>query len=127
MKKSYFLLCILLACFAFSTNSFAQLANDDCFGATPLGTLGAPAPCPSGLGAVSTFNNLTNVNSQTEQPYTTLINCQPTMSTPMASPATDVWYSFVNNGNAVNITINGNIVNPNVALYQGNCSGLIGR
>ncbi len=127
MKKIYFLLCLVLASFAFTTNTFAQVANDDCFGATPLGTLGAPAPCPSGLGAVSTFNNLTNVNSVTEMPYTTLINCQPSNNTPMASPATDVWFSFVNNGNALNITINGNIVNPNVAVYQGGCAGLIGR
>ena len=126
MKKIYSLV-FVIASLTFCNSSSAQVANDDCFGAQPLGTLGAPAPCPSGLGPVSTFNNLTNINSVTESPYTTLINCQPTMNTPMASPATDVWYSFVNNGNAVNITINGNIVNPNVALYQGNCSGLIGR
>jgi gliding motility-associated-like protein len=126
MKKIYFLLCILLASLSF-TSASAQVANDDCFGATPLGTLGAPLACPDSLGALSTFTNLTNVNSVTEMPYTTLINCQPSNNTPMASPATDVWYSFVNNGNAINITINGNIVNPNIALYQGNCSGLVGR
>ncbi|HEU4719313.1 MAG TPA: hypothetical protein VFU15_15825, partial [Bacteroidia bacterium] len=125
MKKCYAsFLCFFIFC---SAASFAQVANDDCFGATPLGTLGAPAACPSGLGAVSTFNNLSNVNSVTETPYTTLINCQPTNNTPMASPATDVWYSFVNNGNQVNITINGNIQNPNIAIYQGTCNGLIGR
>ncbi len=119
----------LLAVIAFSTLStfsFAQVANDDCFGAQALGTLGTPAPCPSGIGAVSTFNNLTNVNSVTEMPYTTLINCQPA-NNPMASPATDVWYSFVNSGNELNITINGNITNPNIAVYQGGCGGLIGR
>ncbi len=126
MKKIYIFL-FSLSLFVSLNPIHAQLINDDCFGATPLGTLGAPAPCPSGLGTVSTFNNLTNVNSVTEQPYTTLINCQPSLNTPMASPATDVWYSFVNNGNAVTITINGNIVNPNIAIYQGNCSGLIGR
>lgn len=109
-----------------SSFAFAQVANDDCFGATPLGTLGTPAPCPSGIGAVSTFNNLTNVNSVTETPYTTLINCQPS-NNPMASPATDVWYSFVNSGNEINITINGGITNPNIAIYQGNCNGLVGR
>jgi gliding motility-associated-like protein len=116
----------VLVCSALSTGSFAQVGNDDCFGATPLGTLGTPAPCPSGIGAVSTFNNLTNVNSVTETPYTTLINCQPA-NNPMASPATDVWYSFVNSGNEVNITINGNITTPNIALYQGSCNGLVGR
>lgn len=107
--------------------SKAQLANDDCFGATPLGTLGTPAACPSGIGAISTFNNLTNVNAISEQPYTTLINCQPDNITPMASPATDVWYSFVNMGNAINISINGQIQNPNIGLYAGDCNGLIGR
>lgn len=110
----------------FAQSAFAQVPNDDCFGAQSLGSLGAPAPCPSGMGPVSTFNNLTNVNSVTESPYTTLINCQPA-NNPMASPATDVWYSFVNNGNAVNITINGGISTPNVALYQGSCGNLIGR
>jgi len=109
-----------------SSYSVAQVANDDCFGATPLGTLSTPAPCPSGIGAVSTFNNLTNINSVTETPYTTLINCQPS-NNPMASPATDVWYSFVNSGNEVNITINGTITDPNIAIFQGACNGLIGR
>ncbi len=123
MKKIYLL---LLAGLAFSPLA-AQVANDDCFGATPLGTLGTPAACPSGIGAVSTFNNLTNVNSVTETPYTTLINCQPTNNTPMASPATDVWYSFVNSGNELIITINGGIVDPNIAIYEGNCNGLVGR
>jgi gliding motility-associated-like protein len=125
MKKTY---ALLVSCFMLlASSAFAQLANDDCFGATPLGTLGAPAPCPSGLGAVSTFTNLTNVGSVTESPYSTLINCQPSNNTPMASPATDVWYSFVNNGNQVNITINGGITNPNIAIYQGTCGNLIGR
>lgn len=111
----------------FTTIANAQLANDDCFGATPLGTLGVPAACPSGIGAVSTFPGLTNVNGISEQPYTTLINCQPSNVIPMASPATDVWYSFVNNGNQINIVINGTIQTPNIALYQGDCNGLIGR
>lgn len=125
MNKRYSL-ALLAAILLFALPAFAQVPNDDCFGAQPLGTLGAPAACPSGLGAVSTFNNLTNINSVTESPYTTLINCQPA-NNPMASPATDVWYSFVNNGNEVNITINGGITTPNVALYQGTCGSLIGR
>lgn len=125
MRKIYPLLIFTLILFAFAAK--AQLPNDDCFGAQPLGALGAPAACPSGLGATSTFPGLTNVNSISEQPYTTLINCQPSGNTPMASPASDVWYSFVNNGNQVNITINGTIQNPNIALYAGNCNGLIGR
>lgn len=126
MKNFTKTLAVTLVLF-FSTSAFAQIANDDCFGATPLGTLGTPAPCPSGIGAISTFNNLTNVNSITESPYTTLINCQPSNNTPMASPATDVWFSFVNSGNEINITINGNIITPNIAIYQGTCGALIGR
>jgi gliding motility-associated-like protein len=119
---------ILLAAFMLiALSSRAQVANDDCFGAIPLGTLGTPAPCPSGLGAVMTVNNLTNVNSVTEMPYTTLINCQPSNNTPMASPATDVWYSVVVTGNELVININGNIAQPNIAVYQGNCNGLVGR
>lgn len=127
MKKRFLALLLVAACSAGIESLHAQVANDDCFGAQSLGTLGAPAACPSGLGPVSTFNNLTNVNSVTEQPYTTLINCQPSNNTPMASPATDVWYSFVNNGNELNITINGGITDPNVAIYQGSCNGLVGR
>lgn len=124
MKK---LICLFTAAALLSGfTSYAQVANDDCFGATPLGTLGTPAACPSGIGAVSTFSNLTNVNSVTETPYTTLINCQPS-NNPMASPATDVWFSFVNSGNEINITINGGINQPNIAIYQGSCNGLIGR
>lgn len=124
--RKFTLAFVLVAAAICSGKLSAQVANDDCFGATPLGTLGTPAPCPSGIGAVSTFSNLTNVNSVTEMPYTTLINCQPA-NNPMASPATDVWYSFVNSGNEINITINGGITTPNIAIYQGACNGLIGR
>ncbi|UPT65251.1 MAG: hypothetical protein M0D57_11805 [Sphingobacteriales bacterium JAD_PAG50586_3] len=99
MKKLYSLSIAIAACLVLSLTARAQLANDDCFGAQPLGALATPLACPSGLGTTSVFNGLTNVNSISEQPYTTLINCQPSGNTPMASPATDVWYTFVNNGN----------------------------
>ncbi|MGL5891501.1 MAG: PKD domain-containing protein [Bacteroidia bacterium] len=122
MKKLLTLLVLFV-----SAAATAQVANDDCFGAQNLGTLGTPAACPSGVGAVMTVNNLTNVNSVTETPYTTLINCQPSNSTPMASPATDVWYAVTVTGNELIININGGITTPNVAVYQGNCAGLIGR
>lgn len=124
--KNFTIVIAVISSFCFASALHAQVANDDCFGATPLGTLGTPAACPSGIGAVSTFSNLSNINSVTETPYTTLINCQPS-NNPMASPATDVWYSFVNSGNEINITINGNITDPNIAIYQGSCNGLIGR
>ena len=63
---------IYLLLFSFITLSFhTQVLNDDCFNATPLGNLPVPANCGNGPnnngeGAPVTFNNLTNVNSQTE-------------------------------------------------------------
>jgi hypothetical protein len=110
--------------------SYAQVANDDCANATPLGNLPIPANCGNGpnnngQGDPVTFNNLTNVNSVTEFPYTTLINCQGG-GNDMASPATDVWYSFVATGNSLELTITGNINQPNVGVWTGNCGALIG-
>ena len=109
---------------------FSQVPNDDCFNASPLGALPAPANCGNGpnndgQGDPVTFTNLTNVGAQTENPYTTLINCQGS-GQDMASPATDVWYSFVPTGLSLDITINGLINDPNVALWTGNCGTLIG-
>ena len=109
---------------------FSQVSNDDCFNASPLGALPDPANCGNGpnnngQGDPVTFTNLTNVGAQTENPYTTLINCQGS-GQDMASPATDVWYSFVPTGLSLDITINGLINDPNVALWTGNCGTLIG-
>jgi len=120
---------IILLLFCISIK--AQLPNDDCNNATPLGNLPNPANCGNGpnnngQGAPVTFNNLTNVNSQTETPYTTLINCQGTIGNNMASPATDVWYSFVATGNSLDLTITGGINQPNVGIWTGNCGALIG-
>jgi len=109
---------------------FSQVSNDDCFNASPLGALPDPANCGNGpnnngQGDPVTFTNLTNVGAQTENPYTTLINCQGS-GQDMASPATDVWYSFVPTGLSLDITINGLINDPNIALWTGNCGTLIG-
>ena len=109
---------------------FSQVSNDDCFNASPLGALPDPANCGNGpnnngQGDPVTFTNLTNVGAQTENPYTSLINCQGS-GQDMASPATDVWYSFVPTGLSLDITINGLINDPNVALWTGNCGTLIG-
>jgi len=108
----------------------SQVVNDDCFNATPLGNLPVPANCGNGpnnngQGAPLTFTNLTNVNSQTENPYTTLTNCQGGPQG-MSSPATDVWYSFVPTGNSLDIIITGNINQPNIGVWTGNCGALIG-
>ena len=111
--------------------SYSQVGNDDCFNATPLGNLPTPANCGAGpmnngQGAPITFNNLTNVNSISENPYTTLINCQGVIGNNMASPSTDVWYSFVATGNSLDLTIAGGINQPNVGVWTGNCGALIG-
>jgi len=103
---------------------YTQVGNDDCFNATPLGNLPNPANCgpgpnSNGQGAPVTFNNLTNVNSVTENPYTTLINCQGVPGNNMASPATDVWYSFAATGNSLDLTITGGINHTTAQLTPG--------
>ena len=111
--------------------TYSQVPNDDCGNATPLGALPnpvncGPAPQQNGQGAPLILNNLTNINSLTEFPYTTLINCQGILGNNMSSPATDVWYSFVATGNSLDISITGNINQPNVGIWSGNCGALIG-
>ena len=110
-------------------NVNGQVLNDDCFNAIALGNLPTPANCgngpnANGQGTPATFTNLTNINSQTENPYTTLTNCQGGGQN-MASPATDVWYSFVPTGNSLDITITGGINSPNVGVWTGNCGALV--
>ena len=121
---------VLLFTIVFPLVLYSQVGNDDCGNATPLGNLPNPVNCGNGpnaneQGAPVTFNNLTNINSISESPYTTLVNCQGSGNN-MASPATDVWYSFVATGNSLDITINGNINQPNVGVWTGNCGALIG-
>lgn len=126
MMKYFYLLLFYFISFSF----YSQVLNDDCFNATSLGNLPTPANCGNGpnnngQGAPLTFTNLTNVNSQTENPYTTLTNCQGGPQG-MSSPATDVWYSFVPTGNSLDITITGGINQPNIGIWTGNCGALIG-
>jgi gliding motility-associated-like protein len=119
---------LLLSCLFFSYSLRAQApANDNCSSAQSLGTLGAPGACGTGLktGATTTVNT-TNVNSTPENPYLTLTGCG------MASPANSVWYSFVapTNGYGVSIVVsNGGaaLANPNIALWGGTCSALVGQ
>jgi len=125
--RKFLYVTVLLCC---TIISYAQVPNDDCTNATPLGALPIPSNCGNGpnnngQGAPVTFNNLTNINSVTEFPYTTLINCQGG-GNDMSSPATDVWYSFVATGNSLDLTIVGNIIQPNVGVWTGNCGALIG-
>ncbi len=110
--------------------SFGQLANDDCAGAQSLGALPTPSLCDGspteGQGNPVTTNGLTNVNAVSENPYTTVTNCQGS-GNDMASPATDVWYSFTATGNELDVSITGAINTPNVGLYEGTCGALIPR
>ncbi|MBA4239607.1 MAG: hypothetical protein C0448_02685 [Sphingobacteriaceae bacterium] len=123
--KKYILLNFL---FFIAFSLFAQVpANDNCATAQSLGTLASPGACGSGLlSGASTTVNTTNVNSTPENPYLTLTGCG------MASPANSVWYSFVapTNGYGVNIVVsNGGaaLANPNIALWGGTCSALVGQ
>ena len=121
MNKFYLL---LSSCFL-SLSFFAQLPNDDCFGAIDLGALPTPAGCngPNGTGlGTPVTNSLSNVGAVAENPYTALVNCQGS-GVNMSSPAADVWYSFTATGNNVDVSIAG-LNTPNVGLYYGNCGAL---
>ena len=123
MKKLY----TTLVFFLLGITVFAQPANDNCTGAISLGTLGNPGACGSGVKNGTTSTVTSSLNSATpENPYVTLTGC--TGGT-MATPANDVWYSFVApaNGSQVTIVISGAAFTPNIALWQGSCSGLTGR
>lgn len=104
--------------------SYGQLPNDDCFGAQSLGTLPAPAACPSGAGTPQVFN-LSNIGAVAENPYSTIVGCQSGAN--MATPASDVWFSFVASGPELDVTIGGGLIDPNIGLYEGTCGGLVPR
>ena len=110
----------------FIIQGFAQAPlNDNCSGATNLGTLPTPGNCGTGIKSGTTATSTGNItNATAENPYTTLSGCG------MAAPAKDVWYSFVApaKGFGVNIVVSGaTFTNPNIALWQGStCSSLAG-
>src|ERR1019366_6092566 len=101
----------------------AQVTNDSCGSATSLGALPAPGACGTGIvNGTAVVVAGTNVNAQTESPYTTLSGCG------MASPAYDVWYTFVApvNGFGLVITVSGGtLANPNIALWNGTSCGIL--
>lgn len=110
---------------AVTCNGGPPPANDACAAAQNLGSLPAPAPCPSGIGGLNTTNT-TNLCATAEVPYTSLLGCQPAGN--MASPAADVWYRFSITGPSVNVNISGGLADPNVGLYEGtSCANLIPR
>jgi hypothetical protein len=126
MKK----ITLIFAWLTLSLTVFAQApSNDNCSGATSLGTLPTPTACSKGSGgdgAVVTLNT-TNVNATAGNPYVSILDCG-TGTADQANPALDVWYSFVATGNAVTINITnitGSITTPHIGFWGGNCTNLV--
>ena len=118
---------ILLSLFVISSSLLlAQPANDECAGATSLGTLPTPGACISGLqnGAPVTLNNQSTVGATAASPYIYQTGCQGGGN--MTTFALDTWYSFTATGTTANINVSG-FPNANVALYAGTCGNLLGR
>ncbi len=102
--------------------------GDNCATAWNLGTLPTPAGCNSatpGIGNPATHGG-TNVGATAANPYVSIIDCG-TGTADMASPAIDVWYSFVASGPTVVISfsnITGSFGTPQIGLYTGSCTSL---
>src|ERR1700757_5243559 len=124
---------ILYAFLFLSLAGYAQPANADCSTATALGTLGAsPSFCvrkqtatvrtQTGTGKTDSgiLTGATHAN-----PYLTEGPCT---SGTMASPANDVWYTFVApaNGPQATISVTGAAFTPNIAAWTGSCGNLVG-
>ncbi len=121
MKKLILYLFLFLA-----FEGYAQPANDACSGAISLGTLGAPGVCGVGTqnGTVKTVAG-TLTGATPESPYVTEGPCS---SGTMASPANDVWYTFVPpvGGPQASISITGAAFTPNIAVWSGSCANPVG-
>jgi gliding motility-associated-like protein len=107
---------------------FGVSQGDNCATAFNLGILPSPAGCASGSPGIGTAvtNNGTNVGATAANPYVSIIDCG-TGTADMASPALDVWYSFVASGPTVVISfsnITGTFGTPNIGLYSGTCTSL---
>ncbi len=106
----------------------AYSQGDNCATAFNLGTLPAPAGCSGGaIGAgAPVIHNGTNIGATAVNPYVAIIDCG-TGTADMASPAQDVWYSFVASGPSVVIgfsNITGTFGIPQIGLYSGTCNSL---
>ncbi|MCW3086490.1 MAG: Ig domain protein group 2 domain protein [Bacteroidetes bacterium] len=123
MKKYVLLIICLIS--LLNKQAFAQPANDECATAQNLGTLPAPAACPSGVGIAATAAG-TLVAATSSNPYVYQNGCSGAGGPNMGVPASDVWYSFVASGYEAVITINSTFANPNVAMYAGSCASLGG-
>ena len=111
--------------FSGEKNILAQPVNDNCNTATSLGTLPAPATCPSGVGT-SVSRTGTLVAATPANPYIFQNGCSGTGGPNMGVPANDVWYSFVASGYQAVISVNSSFANPNIAMYAGSCASLGG-
>lgn len=121
--KTYFLTFALLLMTA--APAFAQPANDACAGAQSLGNLPAPSGCPGGIGTPQNYN-LNNIGATAENPYGTIVGCQG-LGGDMATPAADVWYSFVASSTELDVSVAG-LISPSLGLYEGtNCGALTPR
>jgi hypothetical protein len=106
--------------------SYSQ--GDNCATAYNLGTLPTPAGCSGGATGVGlpVTHNGTNVGATAANPYVSIIDCG-TGTADMASPAQDVWYSFVASGPTAVISfsnITGSFGTPQIGLYTGSCNSL---
>lgn len=113
MRLQFFTLSLLLF---FTTTLFAQPANDDCDGLIDLGVLPA---CPDDI-----FDNVDATASDIG--FGNIPNCFEG-----GTVQNDVWFAFTTNDTLIDITItvegttmgtNGPIVNPQIAIYRGDCS-----
>lgn len=114
LSRYLLLLCAICA----ATSVFAQPANNECAGATPLTDV---SNWCSGTGAYSTVN--ATLSSQA------LPTCFPNTGN-----GPDVWFSFVAEANTLNITVigatsgnippGGTLQEPQLAVYAGTCNNL---
>lgn len=95
---------------------------NNCEIACSLDTLNSPTPCPSTNPASQSFC-FTNVDATASMPYITQTDCS--IGDTMATPAADVWYSFVASSNQLNITVQSQLTNVNVGLYQGDVCDML--
>ena len=100
MKNLKTLVCLLLLVIVQSTNLFAQPANDQCFGATPL--------VPS-----TSCNPITGTVANATQ---SLAGCTGTADD-------DVWYSFVASQTTLSVMVSGSTgFNPVIQVFSGGCA-----
>jgi gliding motility-associated-like protein len=125
MKKILITLISLVVLLNF--NVYAQPANNNCNTAQSLGSLPTPGACTGGLqnGTAVTVAG-TTVGATSTSPYTSIVDCG-TGTADQASPAIDVWYSFVATGTTVNVNITPGapaLATPNIGLWTGTCAAL---